>query len=105
MAYPPLPVISYDYSAFQEAQGDGSFPGTPLDNDLGSLAGSLTAVIQFIEASFRADGVLYNTSAPDSPTPPGVPVTVEGSRSTGVALTNLLVALEQAGIIVDNTTA
>src|SRR6185295_9989767 len=103
MAYPPLPVISFDYSAFQQAQGDASFPGTPLDNDLGNLAGSLTSTIQFLESAFRADGVLFNTSAPDSPAPPGVPVEVTGSRSTGVALTNLLVALEQVGIIVDNT--
>jgi hypothetical protein len=105
MAYPPLPVISFDYSSYGQSLGDATFPGTPLDNDLGSLAASLTQTIQFIEAAFRADAVLFNTSAPDSPAPPGVPVTVDGSRSSGIALVNLLTALEQVGIIVDNTVA
>jgi len=103
MAYPPLPIISFDYSAYAQSLGDASLPGTSLDNDFASLAGSLTATIQFLELAFRSDGVLFNTSAPDSPAPPGVPIEVTGSRSSGVALTNLLVALEQIGIIVDNT--
>src|SRR4029077_10520536 len=105
MAYPSLPIISYDYSAFEQAQGDGSFPGTPLDGDLVSLAGRLTSAIQFLEVAFRSDGVLKNSSAPDSATPPGVPIEVTGSRATGIALVNRLVALEKVGIIIDNTTA
>ena len=104
MAYPPLPVISYDYTAFQQSQqGISAFPGTPMDNDLASLAGSLTSTIEFIKAAFRGDGVLLSTSAPDSPTPPGVPIEVTGSIASGTALVNLLVALETIGIITDNT--
>ena len=103
MAYPPYPTISFDYSAFEQGLGDASFPGIPLDNDLGSVAASLTSTIQFLQLSFRADGVLKNTSAPDSAAPPGVPIIVEGSRSAGTALTNLLTALELVGIITDNT--
>lgn len=103
MAYPPLPVISFDYSAYEQSQGNGLLPGTAMDNDFASLANSLTACIQFIELAFRSDAVLFNTSAPDSPTPPGVPVEVTGSRSTGTALTNLLDALDQIGLILDNT--
>ena len=104
MAYPPLPEISFDYTAFQQSlQGISAFPGTPLDNDLASLAGSLTATIEFIQLAFRGDGVLLSTSAPDSPTPPGVPIEVTGEISTGTALVNLLASLELIGLIQDNT--
>jgi hypothetical protein len=104
MAYPPLPVLSFDYTAFQQSQqGISAFPGTQMDNDLASLAGSLSATIAFLELSFRSDGVLFSTSAPDSPTPPGVPIAVSGSRADGTALTNLLVALDSIGLIVNNT--
>jgi hypothetical protein len=103
MAYPPLPVISFDYSAYEQSLGDGSLPGTSLDTDFANLAASLTACIQFIEAAFRSDAVLFNTSAPDSPTPPGVPVAVTGDRSDGTALANLLTALAGIGLIIDST--
>ena len=105
MAYPPLPVISFDYSAYEQSLGDAHLPGTALDNDFANLAASLTSTIQFIEAAFRSDAVLFNTSAPDSPTPPGVPVSVTGDRSDGTALANLLVALDSIGIIDNNTVA
>jgi len=103
MAYPPLPIIAFDYSAYSASLGDASLPGTQMDNDFANLAGSLTSTIQFIEAAFRSDGVLFNTSAPDSPTPPGVPTTVTGDRSDGTALANLLTALAGIGLIIDNT--
>jgi hypothetical protein len=104
MAYPPLPVITFDYTAFQQSQqGISAFPGTPMDNDLASLAGSLTSTISFISQAFRSDGVLLATSAPDSPTPPGVPVNVTGSRADGTALASLLDALDAIGLITNNT--
>ena len=104
MAYPPLPELTFDYTGYQQSlQGTDNFPGIPLDNDLQNLAGSLTATIEFIQVAFRADGVLLPTSAPDSPTPPGVPITVEGEISTGTALQNLLASLELIGLIIDNT--
>jgi hypothetical protein len=104
MAYPTYPEISFDYTAYQQSlQGIESFPGTPMDNDLANLAGSLTETIDFIRMAFRGDGVLLSTSAPDSPTPPGVPVEVTGEISTGLALINLLASLEVIGIIIDNT--
>jgi hypothetical protein len=104
MAYPPLPAIAYDYTAYQQSlQGTESFPGVPLDNDLANLAGSLTATIEFIQVAFRSDGVLLPTSAPDSPTPPGVPIEVTGSVAAGTALQNLLASLELIGLIIDNT--
>ena len=103
MAYPPYPELNFDYTAFAQGQSDGTFPGVPLDNDLASLAASLTTTIEFIQASFRADGVLFATSAPDSPTPPGVPIEVTGEISTGTALQNLLASLEQIGLIIDST--
>ena len=65
----------------------------------------LTSTIEFIKLSFRGDGVLLSTSAPDSPTPPGVPIEVTGSIAAGTALINLLAALETVGIITDNTVA
>jgi hypothetical protein len=74
-----------------------------MDNDLASLAGSLTSTITFLQAAFRSDGVLLATSAPDSPTPPGVPIEVTGSVAAGTALTNLLIALDSIGLITNNT--
>ena len=83
MAYPSIPVISFDYSAYEQSLGDASLPGTALDNDFANLAASLSDTIAFISAAFRSDGVLFATSAPDSPTPPGVPTEVTGSRADG----------------------
>jgi len=104
MAYPPLPEITFDYTGYQQSlQGTESFPGTPLDNDLANLAGSLTATIEFLQLSFRSDGVLFATSAPDSPTPPGVPIEVTGNLSDDTALENLLAALAEIGLIIDST--
>lgn len=60
MTYPTKPARDYSYSAFEQAQGDGSFPGTQLDNDLSNLITAQDETIDFIEDAFRSDGTLAN---------------------------------------------
>lgn len=61
MTTPPSPPSQlYSYTAFQQAQGDNTFPGTQLDADLANLVGSNTAIIAFINSAFRSDGKLAN---------------------------------------------
>lgn len=57
---PPIPSQLYSYTAFQQAQGDNTFPGTQLDADLANLIGSCSAIIGFINSAFRSDGRLAN---------------------------------------------
>lgn len=62
MANPNKPDIDYSYTAFQQAQGDNSFPGTQLDNDLANLKASIDEVIDFTTGVVREDGQLANGS-------------------------------------------
>lgn len=60
MAYPDKPTIDTSYTAVEQAQGDGSFPGTELDNDLASLKAAIDEIIDFIALALRSDGALNN---------------------------------------------
>lgn len=60
MANPEKPELDYSYTAFQQAQGDNSFPGTQLDNDLANLKQSIDQTIDFTTAVIRSDGRLQN---------------------------------------------
>jgi hypothetical protein len=62
MAYPPKPEQSTSYTAFEQAQGNGSFPGQELDVDLANVRDSLADVIDFIRLLARSDGRVANGS-------------------------------------------
>jgi hypothetical protein len=66
VAYPTKPTLDYSYTGFQQSQGDNSFPGTEIDNDLANVKASLDATIDFIEASIQSDGVVKVAALPDS---------------------------------------
>ena len=67
MAYPAVPVPGYSYTSHQEALGDDSFPGTPLDADLFNVFTALGTITEFLKASIRSDGLLNNkVVTPDS---------------------------------------
>lgn len=60
MATPDKPSLDYSYTAFQESQGDNSFPGTQLDNDLANLKLAIDETIDFASLAIRSDGKLNN---------------------------------------------
>lgn len=64
MAYPTLYDVEYSYTGFASGLGDGSFPGSQLDNDLAGLVAAQASLSAFIEASFRSDGVLKLDALP-----------------------------------------
>jgi hypothetical protein len=61
MAYPTIYAVTYSYTAFQQSQGNNSFPGTQLDNDLAGLQASIQNVENFMGAVVRSDGALQNS--------------------------------------------
>lgn len=60
MPTPDKPSLDYSYTAFQQAQGNNSFPGTQLDNDLANIVASLDETIDFVSGVIRDDGKLDN---------------------------------------------
>jgi hypothetical protein len=66
VAYPTKPTLDYSYTGFQQSQGDNSFPGTEIDNDLANVKASLDATIDFLEASIQSDGVVKIAALPGS---------------------------------------
>lgn len=60
MPTPDKPSLDYSYTAFQEAQGNNSFPGARLDNDLANLKQSIDETIDFTSQVIRSDGALQN---------------------------------------------
>jgi microcystin-dependent protein len=60
MAIPSKPTLDNSYTAFQQGQGDNSFPGTDLDNDLSNLKTAIDETIDFTALVIRADGKLQN---------------------------------------------
>lgn len=60
--FPTRPTIDYSYSDFAVGLGDGSFPGTQVDNDLANLENSNNTIIDFLGGVFRTDGQLTNGS-------------------------------------------
>jgi microcystin-dependent protein len=58
MAYPAIDDRDYSYTAFQTGQGDNSFPGTYLDNDLDELWTGFNALASFVQVAHASDGAL-----------------------------------------------
>jgi microcystin-dependent protein len=57
---PEKPDLDYSYTAYQQAQGNNTFPGTQLDNDLANLKQSIDETIDFASEVIRDDGKLQN---------------------------------------------
>ena len=64
MAFPVIYDVTYSYTGFQAALGDGSFPGTQIDADMAGLSDSVASINAFIQVAFRSDGVLKAASLP-----------------------------------------
>jgi hypothetical protein len=60
MALPDKPQIDYSYTGFAAGLGDGSFPGTQVDNDLANLKQAIDETIDFAAGVIRSDGKLAN---------------------------------------------
>lgn len=66
MAYPVSLDISYSYTGFASGLGDGSFPGSQLDNDLANVETSIDSINAFLSASFASDGRLKPRANPNA---------------------------------------
>ncbi len=66
MAFPPDYHRQYSYTAFQQAQGDDSFPGTQVDADFDQVGTSIDEINDFLAGSFTPDGVLKPGKAADT---------------------------------------
>jgi hypothetical protein len=60
MPYPPFADIETNYTAFQQGQGNNSFPGRQIDTDLENLAESVDTLNQFVRGFSRSDGDVGN---------------------------------------------
>lgn len=64
MPYPPTFIADYSYTGFAVGLGDGSFPGSQIDNDLLNISAAIAGMSGFIKAAFRSDGILYEAAIP-----------------------------------------
>ena len=62
MTYPTKPQRGYSFTGFAQSQGDGSFPGLPLDVELDGLKQSTEQIIEFLTVAMASDGRLQNGS-------------------------------------------
>jgi hypothetical protein len=60
MPYPSVYTIAYNYTGFQQSQGNNAFPGTQIDADLAGLQASTSSLALFTQKVMRADGALNN---------------------------------------------
>jgi hypothetical protein len=66
VAFPDKPELDYSYTGFQQSQGNNSFPGTYMDNDLANVKSSVDQIIDFIKVAFTTTGILLTSSLPSS---------------------------------------
>jgi hypothetical protein len=60
MGFPNKYVVTYSYTGFAQALGNGSFPGTQVDTDLSDLKRTTDEIIAFLSGVTRSDGALKN---------------------------------------------
>ncbi|SFT25520.1 phage tail protein [Methylobacterium sp. yr668] len=60
MTLPAFIRRAFSFTAFQQAQGDDSFPGTELDVELDTTNNALDALLDAFKTVLRADGKLAN---------------------------------------------
>jgi len=80
MPLPTSPSLDYSYTAFQQAQGNNTFPGTQLDNDLANLKQSIDQTIDFAASVIREDGQLRNGVVTKEALGPDITLGVEPPR-------------------------
>lgn len=64
MSYPNKRSQTYSYTAFQQSQGNNSFPGTNMDQSLADLKASIDEQIDFTTATFTSVGTLQMSALP-----------------------------------------
>ena len=62
MSQPPFPSLLTSFTAFQQSQGNNSFPGTQVDAQFNQINSILTAVIGNLSLIQRADNKLASGS-------------------------------------------
>ena len=60
MGYPEDPAISYSYTAFEQSQGNGMFPGQEIDVDLAALQQAIATINAYLKQIGRSDGKLQS---------------------------------------------
>jgi microcystin-dependent protein len=60
MALPAFLRRLYSFTAFQQSQGDNSFPGTQLDTELDQIDNTVTGLLEQLGGLLRPDGKLVN---------------------------------------------
>lgn len=66
MPYPTELDISYSYTDFAVNLGDGSFPGTQIDNDFADVELSVDEINAWLRMIFTSEGVLRGQYLPDT---------------------------------------
>lgn len=70
MPLPTKPEVDFSYTGFAQGLGNGTFPGSQIDNDLANIVDAVSGTIDFVSGVIREDGKLQNgvvtTSALDS---------------------------------------
>lgn len=85
MAYPPLAQLQTNFTAFATGQGDNSFPGSSLDNELANLKISVDALNQWVRRITRSDGELGNLTVGVEQLKPGLTLGVESPAEWAAA--------------------
>lgn len=62
MTYPTLDDREYSYTSFETAQGDNSFPGSYLDNDLDNVWTAVGDINEFLQVAHESDGTIKRGS-------------------------------------------
>jgi microcystin-dependent protein len=66
VSYPSKRDLDYSYTGFAAGQGDNSFPGSNVDDDLANLKASVDELIDFVSASIRSDNVISVSALPEA---------------------------------------
>ena len=62
MTTPTAPQSLYSFTAFQQGQGNNSFPGTQIDAQFNNLIASINSIITTLAQIQRSDGAVANGS-------------------------------------------
>jgi microcystin-dependent protein len=77
MPYPDVGARGYDYEAFSEGQGDNSFPGTNVNNDLDNLFAHGAAVDDFLAVAHDNTGAIKPGHVTRTMLSPGIQMGIE----------------------------
>lgn len=83
MSDPQKPNLTYSYVAFQQEQGDNSFPGSQLQADLAELTRASDDTIDALKDVRRSDGKLKNQIVTPDSLSPATRALMVGEGATG----------------------